>query len=73
VRVVPVLKASEIRAMTREEMIEKLRELRGELSRAKATVMAGGTIENTARIREIRRSIARILTIVKERERSGGG
>ena len=55
------------------EMIEKLRELRGELSRAKATVRAGGTIENTARIREIRRSIARILTVVKEKERSGGG
>jgi large subunit ribosomal protein L29 len=70
---VPVLKASEVRAMTREEMVEKLRELRAELSRAKATVKAGGTIENTARIRELRKSIAKILTIAKERERAGGG
>jgi len=59
--------------MTREEMIEKLRELRAELSRARATVEAGGTIENTARIRELRRSIARILTIIKEKEKTGGG
>ncbi len=65
------LKPSEIRAMTREEMIEKLRELRAELARAKATIKAGGTLENPMKIRDLRRSIARILTIIHEKSRGG--
>jgi large subunit ribosomal protein L29 len=58
--------------MTREEMIDKLRELRGELARARTTLGAGGTLENPAKIRELRRTIARLLTIIKEKERGGG-
>lgn len=67
-----ILRADEIRAMSREEMIEKLREMRGELSRARTTLGAGGTMENTARMRELRRTIARLLTIIKEKEKGGG-
>ncbi|MEM3519223.1 MAG: 50S ribosomal protein L29 [Candidatus Hadarchaeales archaeon] len=62
-----ILRASDIRAMSREEMLEKLRELRAELSRLKATIAAGGTVENPGRIREIKRTIARIITIAKEK------
>ncbi|MFN4132866.1 MAG: 50S ribosomal protein L29 [Candidatus Hadarchaeales archaeon] len=62
-----ILRANDVRAMSREEMLEKLRELRAELSRMKAIIAAGGTVENPGRIREIKRTIARIITIVKER------
>lgn len=65
-----MLRASEIRAMTREEMLEKLRELRDELARARGTIKAGGTMENPMKIRQLQKSIARILTIMKEK--SGG-
>jgi large subunit ribosomal protein L29 len=58
--------------MTREEMIDKLRELRGELARARTTLAAGGTLENPAKIRELRRTIARLLTIIREKEGGGG-
>jgi len=53
--------------MNVEEMRAKLRELRAELARARATVAAGGSLENPARIRELRRTIARVITIMKEK------
>jgi large subunit ribosomal protein L29 len=58
--------------MSEEEMKEKLRELRAELAKALATVRAGGTLENPMKIRQIKRDIARILTVARER-RTGGG
>lgn len=58
----------EIREMKPEERLKRLRELRVELSKLRTTVESGGTIENPARIREIRRTIARILTVQKEEQ-----
>lgn len=45
-----------------EERQKKLEELRTELGKMHTTVESGGRIENPARIREIRRTIARLLT-----------
>jgi len=55
------LKASEIRRMSREERLKKLRELRSELMVAKMRA-ASGLEENTKAVRELKRAIARILT-----------
>jgi large subunit ribosomal protein L29 len=55
--------------MSREELIDKLRELRGELARTQTTLAAGGSLQNPSKIRELKRSIARILTIIREKER----
>ncbi len=63
------IKVKEIRAMSGEEMLEKLRELRGELARARATAAAGGSLENPAKIRELKRGVARMLTIYKEKQK----
>jgi large subunit ribosomal protein L29 len=57
--------------MSNEEMLERLKEFRAELARARATAAAGGSLENPARIGELKRTIARILTIVKEKQRGG--
>jgi large subunit ribosomal protein L29 len=59
----------EIREMKPEERVRKLRELRVELSKLRTTVESGGTVENPARIREIKRAIARILTVQREEEK----
>lgn len=64
-----ILKGNEIRGMGREEIVEKLKELRAELARARATAAAGGSLENPARIKELKRAIARILTITKEKQK----
>ncbi|MEM3458580.1 MAG: 50S ribosomal protein L29 [Candidatus Bathyarchaeia archaeon] len=64
----PILRVKEIRDMSSEQRMEKLDELKTELVRLKTMVKAGGTIENPARIRELRRTIARILTIENEQK-----
>lgn len=66
-----VLRAKEIKGMSAEEMAERLMEFRAELARARATAAAGGSLENPARIKELKRTIARILTIMKEKQKGG--
>jgi len=65
---VPILRVKEIRDMPSEERTKKLGELRTELLRLRTMVRAGGTIENPARIKNLRKAIARVLTIEKEHE-----
>jgi large subunit ribosomal protein L29 len=63
----PFLKAKEIRQMSVEDKDKKLEELRTELSKLKATNNSGGAVDNPSRIREVRKAIARILTIQNEK------
>ena len=65
----PILRIKEIRSMSREERERRLNELRAELVRLRTMVKAGGAVEKPARIREIRRTIARILTVNNEEEK----
>ncbi len=64
------IKAKDIRAMSLEERLKLLKEMRMELItlRYKASV---GTLTNPGRLRELRRNIARILTIIREEELRG--
>ena len=62
----PILRVREIRSMPVEERRKKLDEIRTELVRLKTTVASGGTIENPGRIKELRKTLARMLTIQKE-------
>jgi large subunit ribosomal protein L29 len=64
----PMLRVKEIREMSSEERIKKLSELRTELLRLKTMIKAGGTVENPARISELRKTIARMLTIENEQK-----
>ena len=63
----PILRLKEIRDMTFEDSQKKLNELRTELLRLKTMIKAGGTIEHPSRVRELRKAIARILTIENEK------
>ncbi|RLG99378.1 50S ribosomal protein L29 [Candidatus Bathyarchaeota archaeon] len=66
----PILRVKEIREMSSEERRKKLDELRAELMRIRTMIKAGGSIENTSRIRELRKAIARILTIENEEKKA---
>jgi len=68
----PILRISDIRKMSDEERKRRLSELRAELMRAKTMVKAGGSLDNPSRIRELRRAIARILTVMNEERRKSG-
>jgi len=64
----PILRLKEIGGMSSEERGKKLSELRAELSRLRTMVRAGGAVENPARIKELRKTIAQILTIESEQK-----
>jgi large subunit ribosomal protein L29 len=61
-----ILRTKEIRGLTPAEREKKLDQLRAELARARALRTGGGTIESPGRIKELRRAIARILTVSRE-------
>ncbi len=62
----PIIRVKDIRDMSSEERKKKTTELQTELVRLKTMTKAGGSIENTARVKELRKAIARILTIEHE-------
>ena len=61
-----IVRAKEIREMSDEQVKKQLQDLRTELLKERAITATGGAPENPGRIRELRRTIARILTIQKE-------
>ncbi len=64
----PILRVKEIRDMSSEERTKRLNEFKTELLRLKTMIKAGGTVENPARIKQLRKTIARILTIENEQK-----
>jgi large subunit ribosomal protein L29 len=63
---VPILRLKDIKNMSSEDRAKNLSDLRAELARLKTMVRAGGAVENPARIRELRKTIAKLLTIENE-------
>ncbi len=61
-----VLKANDVRQMNPKERSEKLKELKEELMHERGVSAMGGSSPSPGRIRQIRQSIARILTIMQE-------
>lgn len=66
----PILRKKEARSMSTEDRNKKLDELRTELSRLRTMIRAGGAVENPSRIRELRKAIARVLTVESEAKRA---
>ena len=62
-----IIRSKKLKDMGEKEMGEKLRELKLELSKDRASSEIG-TVKNPGRIREIRRSIARMLHEQRRRE-----
>jgi large subunit ribosomal protein L29 len=62
----PIVRLKEIREMSSEDRTKKLGEFRTELVRLKTMIRAGGTIEDPARVKALRRAIAKMLTIENE-------
>jgi large subunit ribosomal protein L29 len=57
----------DIRDTETQELLNKVEEYKKELFGLRFQ-QATGQLENTARVREVRKSIARIKTIIRERE-----
>ncbi len=65
------MKVQEIRAMSDKEIDEKIRDLKEELFNLRFQ-LATGQLDNVMRIREVKRAIARVKTIKRERELGRG-
>ena len=61
------MKAKEIRQMSEKELNTQLTELKAELFNLRFQ-LATGQLDNPLRIKTVRKDIARVKTIVKERE-----
>ena len=64
---VKLVSNKEIRDLTNEEITKKIEEYKQELFNLRFN-QATGTLEKPARIKELRRLVARMKTILRERE-----
>ncbi len=60
------MKASDFRALSLEELETKSRDLRGEAFNVKIK-RSTGQLENTAKLKQLRRDIARVETVMREK------
>jgi len=60
------MKARDIRELKLDELWAKSRELRGDLFNA-FVKRSTGQLENTAKLKQLRRDIARVETVLRER------
>lgn len=65
-----IFRAQEVRQLSDMELQEQTEKLRIELIQHYGKVSAGGSTENPGRIRELRRTIARMKTEASSRRRS---
>ncbi|RLJ06309.1 MAG: 50S ribosomal protein L29 [Candidatus Aenigmatarchaeota archaeon] len=64
-----VIKAKDVRKLNKTEREKKLKELRLEFAKEKANIKMGSSPASAGKLKEIKRTIARILTIQKEEVR----
>jgi len=60
------MRIKDIVDMSTEDRTNKLVDLRAELARLRTMIKAGGSVENPAKVRELRKTIAQILTVENE-------
>ena len=60
------MKTKELRSMSEKDLQSKLEDLRKDLIKENAQVATGTTPKSPGKIRNIKKTIARILTILKE-------
>ena len=63
-----IMRLKEIVSMSSEDRANKIVDLRAELARMRTMIKAGGAVENPTRVRELRKTIAQILTIENEKK-----
>jgi len=64
-----ILRSREIWEMEIEDIQEKLTELKAELAKNISKSSAAGVNENPGKIRELKRTIARVLTIMNQKQK----
>ena len=61
------MKSNELRELTTEELVKKIEEMKEELFNLRFA-NATGNLEKPVRLRELRKQVAKMKTIIRERE-----
>ena len=65
------MKIKQLREMANEELVQKEKDLKKELFDLNYQRKATGRVEKPGRFRTVRREIARIMTLIREKENDG--
>jgi len=66
-----ILKKKQLKQMAQTDMINRLNELRLELAKERGQIAIGGTPSNPGRVKEIRKTIAKLLTELNKKTKGG--
>ncbi|CAG8476212.1 9611_t:CDS:2 [Diversispora eburnea] len=66
----PPVKAYEIRSKNKNELEKQLDELKQDLATLKVQKIAGGAASKLTKLREVRKSIARVKTVISQTQRN---
>ncbi|EKU21268.1 large subunit ribosomal protein L35e [Nannochloropsis gaditana CCMP526] len=64
------LKAKDLRTKSKAEMVKQLEELKKELSELRVAKVTGGAASKLAKIKVVRKSIARVLTVYNQTQKA---
>ncbi len=64
-----MIKTKDVRGMKAEEQLKRLGEFRLELAKLRGSSAVGASIKDPGKVKELRKAIARILTVNKEGKR----
>merc|ERR1712232_635982 len=64
------VKAFELRAKTSKELMKDLDEAKAELAQLRVAKVAGGAASKLAKIKVVRKSIARVLTVYNQKQKA---
>ncbi len=63
-----VIRTNDLRTLSEKELDKKLVEMRKEITSQRAKIAAGGTPDNPGKLAEMKKLVARIKTIAKEKK-----
>ncbi len=63
-----IIKKSELKQMTPEQMTIKLRDLKSELMKIRAQISTKTTLENPGRVRAVKKTIAKLHTFIHQKK-----
>ena len=66
-----MVKAYELRGQSKDELLKQLEDHRKELSELHVAKVTGGAASKVAKIKSVRKSIARILTVYNQQQKEG--
>merc|ERR1712212_512093 len=64
------VKAHELRLKKKEELVKQLDELKQELASLRVAQVTGGAASKLSKIRVVRKSIARVLTVTNQKQKA---